>query len=91
MTRIPAMPYQAQLSDIVDIQGYSNCQYGGFNGGNVLFWDGSWILYFFDNSVRNPHVFRATRHKPCSFAERHWPPGVIQMPLLSSQLAILGT
>jgi hypothetical protein len=57
-------PYQAQLSDIVDIQGYSNYQYGGFNGGNVLFWDNSWILYFFDNNATNSYVFRATGLSP---------------------------
>jgi prepilin-type processing-associated H-X9-DG protein len=57
-------PYQAQLSDIVDIQGYPNYQYGGFNGGNVLFWDGSWILYFFDNNATDTHVFRATGVSP---------------------------
>ena len=30
-------PYHAQISDIVDIQGYSDYQAGGFNAGNVLF------------------------------------------------------
>jgi len=59
-------PYQAQLSDIVDIQGYPNYQYGGFNGGNVLFWDNSWILYFFDNNATNSYVFRATGVSPSS-------------------------
>jgi len=56
-------PYQAQLSDIVDIQDYSGYEGGGFNGGNVLFWDNSWIFYFYDNN-NNGQIFRATGASP---------------------------
>jgi hypothetical protein len=56
-------PYEAQLADIIDIQGYPNYQYGGFNGGNVLFWDNSWIFYFYDNN-NNGQIFRATGASP---------------------------
>jgi hypothetical protein len=56
-------PYQAQLSDIVVIQGYSDYSAGGFNGGNVLFCDNSWIFYFYDN-FNNNHIFRATGASP---------------------------
>lgn len=56
-------PYEAQLSDIVDIQGYPNYQYGGFNGGNVLFWDNAWVFYFYDNN-NNGQIFRATGTTP---------------------------
>jgi Putative Ig domain len=58
-----AEPYQAQTADVVEIQGYSNYQYGGFNGGNVLFWDNSWTLYFYDNN-NNGQIFRATGASP---------------------------
>jgi hypothetical protein len=56
-------PYQAQLTDIVVIQGYSDYSAGGFNGGNVLFWDNAWALYFYDN-FNNDHIFRATGASP---------------------------
>jgi hypothetical protein len=56
-------PYQAQLADIVDIQGYANYQHGGFNAGNVLFWDNAWIFYFYDN-YNDGQIFRATGATP---------------------------
>ena len=43
-------PYQAQLTDIINIQNYSDYPAGGFNAGNVLFRESSsWTLYFYDN------------------------------------------
>ena len=56
-------PYQAQLADIAVIKGYSDYSAGGFNGGNVLFWDNDWVLYFYDN-FNNNHIFRATGASP---------------------------
>lgn len=57
-------PYQAQFSDIVDIQGYSGYQSGDFNGGNVLLRDNdSWVLYFYDNN-NNGQIFRAVGDSP---------------------------
>jgi Putative Ig domain len=40
-------PYEAQLSDIIDIQNYPKFQNGDFNGANVLLRDNNqWTLYF---------------------------------------------
>jgi hypothetical protein len=42
-----AEPYAAQTIDIVKIQGYPAFAKGDFNGANVLLWNGSkWLLYF---------------------------------------------
>ena len=58
-------PYQAQLSDIVNIQGYSDYQAGGFNAGNVLFRETSdWVLYFYDNFGAIAQIYRATGTSP---------------------------
>jgi len=58
-------PYQAQLSDIVNIQGYSDYQAGGFNAGNVLFRETSdWELYFYDNFGAIAQIYRATGTSP---------------------------
>jgi hypothetical protein len=58
-------PYQAQLGDIVDIQGYSDYPYGGFNAGNVLFRDNNaWTFYFYDNNNPNGGIHRATGSSP---------------------------
>lgn len=58
-------PYQAQLSDIVNIQGYSDYQAGGFNAGNVLFRETSdWVLYFYDNFGTIAQIYRATGTSP---------------------------
>jgi len=58
-------PYQAQLSDIVSIQGYSDYQAGGFNAGNVLFHETSdWVLYFYDNFGATAQIYRATGASP---------------------------
>jgi hypothetical protein len=57
-------PYQAQLGDVVDIQGYSGYSGGGFNAGNVLFRDSNtWTLYFYDNN-NNGQIYRATGTTP---------------------------
>jgi hypothetical protein len=57
-------PYQAQLSDIAEIQGYPGYQTGSFNGGNVLLRDvNSWVLYFYDNN-NNGQIFRAVGDSP---------------------------
>jgi len=56
-------PYQAQLSDVVDIQGYAKFQSGDFNGANVLLWDGkTWTLYFSNWNDQGPTgtLYRAT-------------------------------
>jgi hypothetical protein len=59
-------PYQAQLTDIVDIQGYPGYQTGSFNAGNVLLRDNdSWVLYFYDNN-NNGQIFRAVGDSPLS-------------------------
>jgi hypothetical protein len=58
-------PYQAQLADIVNIQGYSDYLAGGFNAGNVLFRESSsWTLYFYDNYNPNGGIYRATGSSP---------------------------
>ena len=42
-----AEPYAAQMKDIIPIQGYPAYTKGDFNGANVLLWNGSkWLLYF---------------------------------------------
>jgi len=42
-----AEPYAAEMKDILPIQGYSPFDQGDFNGANVLLWNGSkWLLYF---------------------------------------------
>jgi putative Ig domain-containing protein len=42
-------PYPAQLSDIIQIQGYAGFSTGNFNGANVLLRDNeTWTLYFKD-------------------------------------------
>ena len=42
-------PYAAQLTDVIDIQGYAAFDSGNFNGANVLLRDnGTWVLYFSD-------------------------------------------
>jgi hypothetical protein len=44
-----AEPYPAQLSDVIDIQGYAGFSTGNFNGANVLLRDSDvWVLYFKD-------------------------------------------
>ena len=63
-------PYLAQLSDIVDIQGYSKFQAGDFNGANVLLWDGkAWTLYFSNWNDQGPSgtLYRATTDSPPEF------------------------
>jgi hypothetical protein len=63
-------PYQAQLSDIASIEGYSNFQTGEFNGANVLLWDGStWTLYFSNWNDQGPNgaMYRAMTDSPPSF------------------------
>jgi len=58
-------PYQAQLSDIVDIEGYSDYKAGGFNAGNVLFHESAgWVLYFYDNFSPTAQIYRATGSTP---------------------------
>ena len=58
-------PYQAQVSDVATIQGYSDYQAGGFNAGNVLFHETSnWVLYFFDNFGATAQIYRATGSTP---------------------------
>jgi hypothetical protein len=54
-------PYSAQVSDIINIQGYSLFTSGNFNGANVLLRDGgTWVLYFTDWN-NDPHtMYRAT-------------------------------
>jgi hypothetical protein len=62
-------PYEAQLADIIDIQGYAEYQSGIFNGANVLFRDNnSWVFYFLgpDNN-NNWQVFRAVGDSPHTF------------------------
>ena len=62
-------PYEAQLADIIDIQGYAEYQSGTFNGANVLFRDNnSWGFYFLgpDNN-NNGQVFRAVGDSPHTF------------------------
>jgi len=53
-------PYSAQLSDIININGYAGFSSGNFNGANVLLDDGgTWVLYFVD--WNNPgNAYRAT-------------------------------
>jgi len=42
-------PYPAQLSDIINVNGYAGFSTGNFNGANVLLNDGAtWVLYFKD-------------------------------------------
>jgi hypothetical protein len=58
-------PYQARLSDIVNIEGYSDYHAGGFNAGNVLFPESdSWTLYFYDNFSPVGNIYRATGSSP---------------------------
>jgi hypothetical protein len=53
-------PYSAQLSDIINVNGYSGFSTGDFNGANVLLNDnGTWVLYFVDSNNRGS-VYRAT-------------------------------
>jgi hypothetical protein len=60
-------PYQAQLANIISIQGYDSFSSGNFNGANVLLRDnGSWVLYFKDwNDFHTIH--RATAQVLPSF------------------------
>lgn len=53
-------PYSAQLSDIININGYAGFSSGNFNGSNVLLNNsGTWVLYFLD--LNNPGaIYRAT-------------------------------
>ena len=42
-------PYPAQVSDIINVNGYAGFSTGNFNGANVLLNDGAtWVLYFKD-------------------------------------------
>jgi hypothetical protein len=42
-----AAPYAAPIKDILPIEGYPPFEKGDFNGANVLLWNGSkWLLYF---------------------------------------------
>jgi hypothetical protein len=60
-------PYPAQMSDIVDIQGYAGFQAGDFNGANVLLRDGNaWSLYFTDWNDFSK-TYRATSNTPPIF------------------------
>jgi hypothetical protein len=78
-------PYQAQLTDIVDIQGYPKYDLAGFNAGNVLFRDNnSWTLYFYNN-FDNGTIYRAVGVSPSTvqlegsaLATGHDPQGVLK-------------
>src|SRR3984893_15393811 len=53
-------PYSAQLTDVINIQGYAPFNSDNFNGANVLLNDnGTWVLYFKDWSQFDT-TYRAT-------------------------------
>ncbi len=91
-------PYQAQLGDIVDIQGYSDYPHGGFNAGNVLFRDNnSWTFYFYDNNNTNGGIYRATGSSPqtvqfqgIALATGHDPNGVEKFMVDSQPWYLMG-
>jgi hypothetical protein len=60
-------PYSAQLSDIIQIQGYDGFSAGNFNGANVLLKDdANWVLYFKDWNHLDT-TYRATADTPPVF------------------------
>ena len=60
-------PYAAQMSDIVDIQGYAPYQMGDLNGANVLLRDNNtWALYF-TNMNDFGKTYRAVTDSPPAF------------------------
>lgn len=67
-------PYSAQLTDVININGYAGFSAGNFNGANVLLNDsGTWALYLVD--WNNPgNVYRTTAPTLTNFShtQLHW-------------------
>jgi hypothetical protein len=64
-----AIPYSAQLSDVVSIPNDSNYEGWDFNGGNVLLWENNaWTLYYSVGVFSGfGGVFQATSTAPAVF------------------------
>jgi hypothetical protein len=90
-------PYEAQFSDIVDIQGYLKYDLPGFNAGNVLFRDNnSWTLYFYNN-FDNGFIYRAVGASPSTvqlqgiaLGTGHDPQGVVKFVVGGKSWYVMG-